>query len=262
MNIHLNNQIAIVCGSSQGIGLASAQAIAELGASIVMVARDESRLKSAIDTLATSANQRHRYFLADFVEIEAVRGVAQRIGNEFPEVHILVNNTGGPPAGTALDASTADFQAAFGSHLLANQMFVQAISPKMKRQRYGRIINIISTSVKQPIPGLGVSNTIRGTVASWAKTLSFELGPFNITVNNILPGFTSTGRLASLIQTKADRAGISTDAVAKEMTREVPLGRFADPSEVAAAVAFLASPAASYISGVSLPIDGGRTTCI
>ena len=132
----------------------------------------------------------------------------------------------------------------------------------MKQAGYGRIINIISTSVKQPLKGLGVSNTIRAAVANWAKTLSLELAPFGITVNNVLPGATKTQRLSSLIEAKSVKTGHSIESLEQEMKAEIPMARFAEPAEVAAAVAFLASPAAAYISGINVPVDGGRTGCL
>jgi 3-oxoacyl-[acyl-carrier protein] reductase len=185
----------------------------------------------------------------------------ERIGRfvQNKKVHILINNTGGPPAGQAIDASPEEFIKAFSSHLICNQIIVQAVVPAMKEAGYGRIINIISTSVKVPLRGLGVSNTTRGAVANWAKTLSFELAPFGITVNNVLPGTTMTGRLDSIIRSKAEKAGITYDEAKKEMVAEVPAGRISEPHEVAAAVAFLASPAAGYINGINVPVDGGRT---
>jgi 3-oxoacyl-[acyl-carrier protein] reductase len=171
----------------------------------------------------------------------------------------LVNNTGGPPGGTALEATPEQYEQAFNNHVLCNQLLVQAVVPHMERQKYGRIINIISTSVKQPIAGLGVSNTIRAAVANWAKTLAAELGPRGITVNNVLPGMTDTARLRWLIGARAEKTGESVEAVEKIMKAEIPLRRFATASEIAAAVAFLACPAASYINGINIPVDGGRT---
>ncbi len=262
MKLSLHQQIAVVCGSSQGIGSATARALADLGASVILVARDPARLQATRDKLSTRDGQEHHYFALDFTDRHAVARVAADIVKSVPTLHVLVNNSGGPPAGTALEATPEQYETAFTSHLLASQLLVQAIAPRMIAQRYGRIVNIISTSVKQPIPGLGVSNTIRGAMASWAKTLAWELGPYHITVNNVLPGFTSTGRLDALIQGKAEREQLTPEQVAGAMAREVPLGRFADPSEIAAAVAFLASPAASYINGINLPVDGGRTSSL
>ncbi|MBI3481382.1 MAG: SDR family oxidoreductase [Bacteroidetes bacterium] len=212
MDLNLKGKHALVCGSTQGIGKASAIEKASIGKFV-------------------SSN----------------------------EIHILINNTGGPPAGQAIDANPEDFLSAINAHLICSQILVQACLPSMKKNKYGRIINIISTSVKIPIKGLGVSNTVRGAMASWSKTLSLELAPFGITVNNVLPGSTKTGRIESIIQTRAQKSGRAPEEIRQEMIDEVPAGRMAEPSEVAAAVAFLSSPAAGYINGVNLPVDGGRT---
>ncbi len=258
MDLNLEGKRAIVCGSTQGIGKASAIELALLGASVTLIARNEAKLQSVIQGLKTSPNQHHNYLVADFDKPDALKTVAE----EFTEknvTHILVNNTGGPPAGLAIDASVEDYLKAFRSHLICNQILVQAVVRGMKDQKYGRIINIISTSVKTPIKGLGVSNTIRGAVANWSKTLSVELAPFGITVNNVLPGATMTQRLQTVLQEKADSTGRSFEELKKEMIAEIPAGRISDPHEVAAAVAFLASPAAGYINGINVPVDGGRT---
>ncbi len=263
MDIKLEGKKAFVCGSTQGIGKAAALELAVLGASVVLIARNKDSLKQTKDELHTSQNQRHDYIVADFsAPVELKNKVTKYLENNPSHVHILVNNTGGPPAGKAIDANLQEFINAFQTHLLCNQILVQSLVSGMKAERYGRIINVISTSVKQPIPNLGVSNTIRGAVASWAKTLSGELGEFGITVNNVLPGFTKTQRLQSIIENKANKTGDSIEKVEKEMKSETPVKRFAEASEVAAAIAFLASPAASYINGINLPVDGGRTTCL
>ncbi|CAN5788897.1 SDR family oxidoreductase [soil metagenome] len=263
MNINLTGKKAFVCGSTQGIGKAAALELANLGASIVLLARNEDSLKQVSDELDQSQNQQHDYIVADFSAPEELKNkVAEYLENNPSPIHILVNNTGGPPAGKAIDANLEEFINAFQTHLLCNQILVQSLVNGMKAERYGRIINVISTSVKQPIPNLGVSNTIRGAVASWAKTLSGELGEFGITVNNVLPGFTKTQRLHSIIENKANKTGDSIEQVEKEMKSETPAKRFAEASEVADAIAFLASPAASYINGINLPVDGGRTTCL
>jgi 3-oxoacyl-[acyl-carrier protein] reductase len=177
-------------------------------------------------------------------------------------VHILVNNAGGPPGGPITEAKPDDFLAALRSHLLTSHLLVQAVLPGMRAAGYGRIVNIISTSVKQPIKGLGVSNTTRGAMASWAKTLAGEVARDGITVNNVLPGSTRTARLTGLIDARARTSGRPAAAIEQEMLDEIPMGRFAEPAEVAAAVAFFASPAAGYITGVSLAVDGGRTTAL
>ncbi len=259
MNLDLTGKRALVCGSTQGLGRASAMELAQLGASVVLMARNELSLQKTEFSLDTSKGQAHGYVVADFSDVRLVEERIHACVKSNPPFHILVNNTGGPPGGPIVDAKQKEFVDAFTAHLLCNHVLVQAVVNGMKSERYGRIINIISTSVKQPIAGLGVSNTIRGAVASWAKTLAGELGPFGITVNNVLPGMTKTGRLDSLIKSKSEKSGKSVEQVTDEMVAEIPAGRFAMPEEFAAAVAFLATPAASYINGINLPVDGGRT---
>lgn len=254
----MKGKCAIVCGSTQGIGKATAIELAELGATVILLARDEGKLKTVLKELPTPIGQRHRYAVTDFSFPEKVKSATEKIILQT-DVHILINNTGGPPAGQAIDSQPEDFLKAIHSHLITSQILVQACVPSMKKNNYGRIINIISTSVKIPIKGLGVSNTVRGAMASWAKTLSLELATFGITVNNVLPGSTKTGRIEALIQSRSQKSGRPADEIRKEMIDEIPAGRMAEASEVAAAVAFLATPAASYINGVSLPVDGGRT---
>ncbi len=258
MDLSLKGRHAIVCGSTQGIGKASALELAALGASITLIARDEAKLKQALSELPAQAAQKHDYRVADFSIPDSVQAaingfIASRTA------HILVNNTGGPPGGPALNAGLEEFTRAFSSHLLCNHLLVQALAPGMKAAKYGRIINVISTSVKMPIRGLGVSNTIRGAVANWAKTLSVELGPFGITVNNVLPGASMTGRLEAIIRDRAEKQKKSIEEVTQDMVAEIPAGRISSAAEVAAAVAFLATPAAGYINGINLPVDGGRT---
>jgi 3-oxoacyl-[acyl-carrier protein] reductase len=257
MNLDLSGKTAIVCGSTQGIGKAAAIELSLLGANVTLVARDEQKLKHAWNELHHS-HQLHHYLVADFAHPAEVKKKIDEFVTKHT-VHILVNNTGGPPGGQAIDANPDDFLKAFSNHLICNQILAQAVVPGMKKEKYGRIINIISTSVKVPLRGLGVSNTIRGAVANWSKTLSLELGPFGITVNNVLPGATMTGRLESLINSNAQKKGISFEEAKQEMIKEIPAGRVAEPNEVAAAVAFLASPAAGYINGINIPVDGGRT---
>ena len=258
MNLDLTGKRAVVCGSTQGIGKASALELAALGASVTLIARNEDKLKAVLKELPSNPQQTHTYLVADFNSPEALQTTIRNYAiGEI--VHILVNNTGGPPAGLAIDASPEEFIKAFSSHLLCNQILAQALAPGMKKAGYGRIINIISTSVKIPLRGLGVSNTIRGAVANWSKTLSFELGPFGITVNNVLPGTTMTGRLESILKTKAEKSNKTFEEAKLEMISEITAGRISESHEVAAAVAFLASPAAGYINGINLPVDGGRT---
>lgn len=258
MNMRLNGKQALVCGASQGIGAAAASALAELGASVTLVARSQNKLETTLSQLATSSSQRHGYFTADFDQPETLKTALGQWLKNHPQAHILINNSGGPPGGPAHAASIEDYQRAFTRLMLCGQMLVQAVLPGMQGSGYGRIINVISTSVKEPIKGLGVSNTVRWAVAGWAKTLASELGPFGITVNNILPGFTRTPRIASLFKARADKERRSVINIEKEAMSLIPLGRFAEPEEIAAAIAFLASPAAGYINGVNLPVDGGR----
>lgn len=259
MDLNLVGKRALICGSSDGIGKASAEEIARMGASVTLLARNAEKLESVKAQLSTAHQQEHKILVADFddpVGLEATIAEHLRSGIDY---NILVNNSGGPPAGPAHKADLEEYLVAFRRHLMANQILSRALLAGMQKSGYGRIINVISTSVKAPLPNLGVSNTIRGAVANWSKTLSRELGPDGITVNNVLPGATETGRLSSIIANKASRTGMSEAEVSAEMTSEVPLARFAQPEEVANAIAFLASPAASYISGINIPVDGGRT---
>jgi 3-oxoacyl-[acyl-carrier protein] reductase len=258
MDLNLSGKNALVCGSTQGIGKAAAMELASLGATITLLARDETKLKSTLKELSSEQSQKHNFIVADFNFPDQVKRVIDKLVSAR-DVHILINNSGGPPAGQVIDAKPEDFLNAINAHLICSQILVQACASGMKKNKYGRVVNIISTSVKIPIKGLGVSNTIRGAMASWSKTLSLELAPFGITVNNILPGSTKTGRIESLIQTRSQKSGKSEDEIRQEMIDEIPAGRMAEASEVAAVVAFLSSPAAAYINGVSLPVDGGRT---
>ncbi len=261
MNTDLSGRRAIVCGSTQGIGRACAQELAELGASITLVARNEDKLKAVRDALPTPQQQEHHYLAADFQQPDFLKAKISEYVSNQSAVAILVNNTGGPPAGPAYEAEVDAFRRAFEMHVFCNQILVQAVVPLMQQGGYGRIINIISTSVKEPIPGLGVSNTTRGAVANWAKTLAGELGPHGITVNNVLPGSTDTDRIWDLIRKRAAAQEKSEAEVEQGMKAAIPLRRFAQPEEIAYAVAFLASPAAAYVNGVNLTVDGGKMGC-
>ncbi|HMG91304.1 MAG TPA: SDR family oxidoreductase [Chryseolinea sp.] len=258
MYLDLSGKRAIVCGSTQGIGKASAVELASMGASITLVARNEEKLKVVLNELDSSQGQKHDYITVDFSYPQELKKKVEEylLSNT---VEILINNTGGPPAGLAINAKPEDFVNAFSEHLLCNHILTQAVVPGMKGKKYGRIINIISTSVKIPIKGLGVSNSVRGAVANWSKTLANELGQFGITVNNVLPGATMTGRLEAVLNGKAAQTGKSFDELKGEMIEEIPMKRIAEAHEIAAAVGFLASPAAGYINGVNIPVDGGRT---
>ncbi|MEZ4990307.1 MAG: SDR family oxidoreductase [Saprospiraceae bacterium] len=258
MDINLQGKNALVCGSSKGIGKAAAIALAKLGANVTLVARSATVMGELVEQLDDRQGQKHDFLQADFSDSTDLKKKITGL-TSVKTIHILINNTGGPPGGPIVDAKVEEFQQAFHNHLICNHLLTQAVIKGMKAEGFGRIINVISTSVKQPIPGLGVSNTIRGAVANWAKTMAGELGPFGITVNNVLPGMTSTDRLQSLIDANAAKQSTTSEAVSQQMIGEIPAGRFADPEEIAAGIAFLASPAASYINGINLPIDGGRT---
>lgn len=261
MNISLQGKTAVIGGSTQGIGLAIAQELATLGATCILLARNEQTLQTVTAALPTPHQQQHSYKVADFAHPDQVKQVITAIVATNP-VHILVNNTGGPPPGPITEAAEDAFLAAFNQHIICNQILAKAVIPGMKEAAYGRIINVISTSVKIPNKNLGVSNTIRGATASWAKTMSNELAAFGITVNNILPGYTKTQRLDSLIQNNAAKRNVAPAVIEEEMLKEIPAKRFGDAAELAAVAGFLASPAAAYVNGVSIPVDGGKTGTI
>ena len=257
MNLELNNKYALVCGSTAGIGKATAFALAQEGTVVTLIARNEEKLKA---TLASLPQQRkHDYIVADFTNPAQLKVKVQSYIEKNHGFHVLVNNTGGPAGGPIFNADVEEFDRAFTQHLKCNHVLVQTIVPFMKTQGYGRIINVISTSVKQPLDGLGVSNTIRGAVANWSKTMANELGPFGITVNNVLPGATSTERLSEIIKNKSNKSGKSFEEASNAMKETVPAKRFAKPEELADAITFLASERAGYINGINLPVDGGRT---
>lgn len=258
MDMDLKGRRALVGGASQGIGLAGARVLAALGAEVVLLARDTKRLNEAVRSLPDAAGQKHGFRAVDYTAPDALATALKELG----EFQILIHNTGGPPPGRAMDASPEDYRRAFDMHLVAGQILVQGVVPGMRAAKYGRIVNVISTSVYEPITGLGVSNTVRSAVAGWAKTLSEELGPDGITVNNVLPGYTRTKRLDQIIAGRAEKAGLTVPDMEKKMMTGVPLRRFAQASEIANLIAFLASPAASYISGQSVAADGGRSRSI
>ena len=257
MNLNLSGKHALVGGATQGIGRASAMALASQGAAVTILGRDQARMRETLDVLDVAGGGPHHGLQ---VSNDDRNGLRMRVAEHLSRhpAQILINNTGGPPPGAIADATEEQFLATFGQHLLVNRLLAELTLPAMRAAGYGRIVNIISTSVKEPIPGLGVSNTIRGAVASWAKTLAGEVAGAGITVNNVLPGYTRTARLDGLIASKV-KNNLDADAVATAMLAHVPMRRFADASEIADAVAFLCSPAASYITGINLPVDGGRT---
>ena len=261
MNLSLKGRHALVCGASQGIGLAAARELAELGAKVTLMARNSEKLKVAIQSLAEGDHEGHGYVVADFSNHKDVSKEALNL-TASTNIDILVNNTGGPKGGAISEAEIDEFTNTFEQHLLCNHVLAQAVLPGMRERGHGRIINVISTSVKAPLNGLGVSNTIRGAVANWSKTLANEEGKHGIRVNNVLPGATNTGRLKSIIQAKALKGGISTEEIQENMAGAVPAGRFGEPHEIGGVIAFLCTPAADYISGINVPVDGGRTASL
>ncbi|RME74087.1 MAG: SDR family oxidoreductase [Planctomycetota bacterium] len=262
MDLNLKDKRALVFGSSQGIGKAVALGLAQEGAAVILAARSKEKLVLALEEIQSVAPHKyHDYLVVDLSKPEEALKKVKEKTQEIP-IHILVNNSGGPPPGPVLEASISDFETALNSHLFSSHLITRYILPKMEKERYGRIINIISTSVRIPIPNLGVSNTVRGAMASWAKTLSNEVGSKGITVNNVLPGFTRTERLKSLLQDRAKKSGKSYEELVWALEEQIPLGRFGEAEEIAHAVVFLASSKASYITGQSILVDGGRTGCI
>jgi 3-oxoacyl-[acyl-carrier protein] reductase len=258
MNINLSGKNALVCGSSRGIGKAAAIELAALGANVILLSRSPEKMAKILPSLANSGNQNHEFLAVDLSNHKDIEQKIQKL-LEKKIIHILINNTGGPPPGLAHQAQPINYLDAFNLHLMSNQILAQAVIPGMESEGFGRIINVISTSVKQPLDGLGVSNTIRGAVANWAKTLANELGQKGITVNNVLPGATATERLTQIINNKASKSGMTVEDVTQKMKSSIPLKRFGKPEEIGAAIAFLASPAAAYINGTNLVVDGGRT---
>lgn len=255
MNTSLAGRRALVCGASRGIGRACAESLAEHGASVTVLGRRMETLEPVRDSLGEGD---HHCLCADLGDWkDAGRIVAEHAAAHGP-IHILVNNSGGPKAGPAIDADPEEYIAGFTPHVLGSQAMAQALVPGMRSESYGRIINIVSTSVVTPISGLGVSNVVRGAMGNWMRILAKELGPDGITVNNILPGFVGTERLDSLMEGRAERDGVTPSDVAATWKSTIPAGRFAEPSEIGSVCAFLASDAASYVSGVNLPVDGAR----
>ncbi|MDH5829887.1 SDR family oxidoreductase [Luteimonas sp. M1R5S18] len=261
MDLDLTGRHALVCGASEGIGRAAAHELAALGADVTVLARRAQALEEVVAALPRRDAQRHRALAADLLDRESLRDTLDALVAKAP-VHILVNNSGGPPGGPVFAADEAAFVAAFGQHLLAGHALVQAVVPGMRAAGWGRIVNVVSTSVYEPIAGLGVSNTVRGAVAGWAKTLSRELGPHGITVNNVLPGYTETARIEQILRDRTAASGRSREELVATMLASVPVGRFARAEEPAGVIAFLCSPAAAYVNGVSLAVDGGRMQSI
>jgi 3-oxoacyl-[acyl-carrier protein] reductase len=262
MDLDLSNKTALVCGASQGLGLAVATELALLGANVIAASRNEEKLKAAVQQLDTSKGQQHTYVAIDLSKPKAVRQVISPFLTNNNVIHILVNNAGGPPSVPMIETEAAEIEKAFLTHVISSHLLAQLVVPGMRKAGFGRIINIVSTSVKQPINGLGISNLVRAAVANWAKTLANEISSYGITVNNVLPGFTNTDRINYLFDKQASEQGISKDEILERTIAAIPVKRIGEPAEFGAAVAFLCSPAAAYINGINLPVDGGRTGCL
>lgn len=262
MSLELSGRSALVGGATSGIGWAIAKAFAEAGARVVILARSEERLRARLGELRTISTAQHGFIVVDYDNPNSITAAIEELRTRAIVPDIIINNTGGPSPGALIDAEPMEFHRALDRLVLATHLLVQYALPRMRAERWGRILSVISTSVRQPIEGLGVSNTIRAATAAWAKTLSMELAPYGITVNSILPGATRTERLEQIITARAAAQGRARDIVEEEMLREIPLHRFAEPEEIAAVALFLCSDIAGYITGECIRVDGGRTRCL
>ncbi len=269
MDLGLHGKIAAVAAASSGLGRAVAAALFEEGASVAIASRSAERLADAARWIEEHARRvagaQHPSvfpFAADLASPEGPESFIRAVESRFGRVDVLISNCGGPPRAAAAALSEEDWALAVPLTLLSAVRLARAVLPGMRERRWGRIIFISSTSVKQPIEGLALSNSLRSAVAGYSKTLSDEVAAEGITVNTVAPGSTATARLDEILQARARERGISLDEVRAEMAARIPLRRAGTPEEFAAAVAFLASVRASYITGVVLPVDGGATRSI
>lgn len=262
MNVSLEGLRAIVCGASQGMGKAIATQFAKSGASVFLIARNEENLKETVASLPQNSTQRHTYACVDITHLSQLETIIETANNEYGGFHIVVNNTGGPPPGLLFQSKNDELESAFKQHVLAAQTILKVVLTKMIELKYGRIINIISVGLKQPIENLGVSNTIRGAMGSWSKTLSKELAAYGITVNNILPGYIKTERLKYLIQRNSLAKNITYEEEERNFLEKVPVKRLGIPEEIGYLATFIASPLANYLNGTSIPLDGGFLDCL
>jgi 3-oxoacyl-[acyl-carrier protein] reductase len=257
MLIDLRGKNALVCGSSRGIGKAAAIELAKSGANITLLARNCKMLENLLVNLENTGSQSHDYICSDIRDFDKINSQLEEKKSAGKKYHILINNTGGPVPGLLSEAAESELREAFEMHIAAAQNLTKQLLPDMKTGKYGRIINIISVGLKQPIDNLGVSNTIRGAMGSWSKTLASELGQFGITVNNILPGYTHTERLQNLIETISEKDNKNTEEVKEDIIKNIPARCLGLPEEIAYTITFLASGLAGYINGINLPVDGG-----
>ena len=270
-NFSLQGKTALVCGATQGIGYATAQALAAAGARVILCGRNDEGLAKALEELprvnqvshgmksndASVSTHQHEIMLVDHANPLAVEKAADALVARIGAVHILVVNTGAPEAGYLIDASTDEIDKCVAQLLSTAQKLAQVCAPVMRAAKYGRIIVVGSTSIERPIRGHGVSNVARAAMANWTRTLAGELGGFAITANLIMPGPTRTQRLESIIAGRAKRSGSSVEEVEASMIGKIPVGRFASPQEIAAVIGFIASPAAAYVNGALIAVDGG-----
>ncbi|MDV7140256.1 SDR family oxidoreductase [Maribacter sp. TH_r10] len=256
MNISLIGKNALVGGSSRGIGKAIAEQLANSGARVTLMARTEEKLKNIIASLPTHNGQHHDYLVVDFNDLEAYKTTITRYFKNNT-IDILVNNTQGPKAGGAMDVHIDDYQTAFDLLFKSVVYTTELALEHMIKNRWGRIINVASVSVKEPLSYLALSNSIRAALVTWAKTLATDVGPYQITVNSVLTGYFDTERIAQLNAKKAEQLGIHENEVLAEMETRVPVRRIGDPKEYGYLTTFLASDQAAYITGTQIPIDGG-----
>jgi 3-oxoacyl-[acyl-carrier protein] reductase len=256
MNLGLVGRVARVTAASKGLGRAIAEELAAEGATVAMCARGEAALKEAADSVASRGNQ----VLPIVGDVSRTEDVERIVGDtiaRFGRVDILVNNAGGPPSGPFESLTPAQWDEAIRLTLLSAVNLTRLVLLGMKERKWGRIINVTSITVKQPVDGLMLSNSIRAAVTGFARTLANEVASFGITVNNILPGFTRTERVEELARQTAEREGITADEALAKSISQIPMRRLAEPREFAAVAAFLASERASYVTGVSVAVDGG-----
>ena len=254
----LEGYTALVCGASKGIGKATAQMLSRAGARVILCARSKLELNEVVSELH---GEGHKILVMDLEDTEAIEENILTLIGEVGDIQILINNSGGPPGGPLIENEITDFDGPFKRHLYASHVITKLLIPGMERSQMGRIINVISTSVREPIDNIGLSNTLRGAMASWSKSLSREINPC-ITINNILPGFTDTDRLSSLSKSISEKTGKSINSVREEWMNSVPIQRLIDPLETANAITWLSLPSSGAIRGISLAVDGGRMRSI
>lgn len=256
MDISLKGKHALVGGSSRGIGHAIACQLARSGARVTLAARNEALLATTVAELTRETGTKHGYLVTDYTDLGAYQSQIADFLQRDP-VDILVNNTQGPPAGTSLEMGTEDYQRAFDLLFQGVVYTTMKALPHMQQHGWGRIINVASVSVREPLGYLALSNSIRSALVSWAKTLAGDVGPFGITVNSVLTGYFETERLTSLNAKKAEQMGIAPSEVADRLKALVPLRRLGQPEEYGYLAAFLASDQAAYLTGAAIPLDGG-----